>query len=742
MAGAYSDLNELGNKKWITASCIDYWLLNLWKTMSHVKFHYLATFFIPPVGILKPTHDEIKFFRTFYGLPEPERPPLLVDVVYVLNTGPDPMKSGNHFCTIAFMPSMRTIYILCRNYMKDNQIYNDKDWESWDGKRIWTRVCRLFGWDEKELGQMKLCSVNWKQNGYDCGPIACQIVQHLMNKGLRIDRDLKKLPCCHVLRKTMAQTINDLIVDGFEKFDSLGEDRIREISGDETDYNNWVGLMDTLRRALEVDPASEVKAVVEDIDKAMMNCRHCQDMLEEIEERECPVFLRKKGLEEVKNDRVRKLLKGAKSLAALVEEGLHTDRHLEVGRRETEGEYKEVDEEEGEDEEVKPRDTGVGKWKGKARASLLEVDWTEARIGRFPRPKTVPELPQQTSLRGLNHPFDAHFDDYYNGPTMDALLTLPPEIMGYDASLVYLANRILINPWSTFKDFGYRLLPNYSQNYYLGDPVMFKDHLCPVGLPNPPPSITGYHLDRYRKDSMVMGAKELLELADGRDDDTVLLTGKIQDGGFDEYVVLDLQRDKVDPGELIYSCDIDSLIWITQKPRFRGPLGVYASPMIRSKAPIWKNNHVCVELLYPQSEEDREGIGPREEWWTKRWSLSNIPHLYFGTVSPGTSTADILLFFPRMSHQDPQRHFWANQIPKNIQNILWDRVITPALRSVLKETEVVYFPVDREHWRLKDGLGKNMKRVQQLPLQGERMKEVVEEMVQIVSEDWFFVGLR
>ena len=650
LARAYSDLSVLGNKKWITDSCIDPWLLNMWKTMLHPKFRYLATFFIPPVAIGETTDEEVKFFRTFYSLPEPETPCALEDVVYVLNTGQDPKKMGNHFCTVAFLPSKNVIYILCRRYMENSHNYNDKDWESWDGKRIWTRVCRLYGWNEKQLGKMRLCSVNWKQNGYDCGPIACQIVQQLMNQGLRINRDLPNLPCCHALRKAMAQTINDLIVDGFEKFVSLDENRIRGMIDDESEYDNWVGLMDTLREGLEADPASEMKAVVEDLDKAMMGCQQCQDMLEEIEERDCPIVVEKKNLEDVKMGRVRKILQGARSMAVLVKEG-----RTEGSDVEEEGEGEEEEEEEEEEKKKEKRIvTGVASGKGKRSASSLVVDWTEARIGRFPRPKTVPELPQQTSLRGLNHPFDALFDDYYNGPTMDALLTLPPEIMGYDASLVYLANRILISPWSTFKDYGYRLLPNYAQNFYLGEPVMFKEHLCPVGLSETPQSIIEYHSERYGSDGAqgyasdctVIGAEELLKLASKQNKDTVLLTGKIQDGGFDKYIVLDLERDKVEPGEIIYSCDIDSLIWITQKPKFIGPVGVYASPMIRNKAPIWKNNHVRVELLYPQSEEDREAAGPREEWWTKPWSLSNIPHLYFGTISPGTSTADILLFFP------------------------------------------------------------------------------------------------
>jgi hypothetical protein len=70
LGGAYLDLKELGNKKWITASCIGHWLLNLWKTMLQPKFRYLATIFIPPVAYGETTVEEVEHFRTFYGLPE------------------------------------------------------------------------------------------------------------------------------------------------------------------------------------------------------------------------------------------------------------------------------------------------------------------------------------------------------------------------------------------------------------------------------------------------------------------------------------------------------------------------------------------------------------------------------------------------------------------------------------------------------------------------------------------------
>ena len=54
-----------------------------------------------------------------------------------------------------------------------------------------------------------------------------------------------------------------------------------------------------------------------------------------------------------------------------------------------------------------------------------------------------------------------------------------------------------------------------------------------------------------------MGAGDLLELADTEQDDTIVLTAKTLQ---DDYILLNLQRDVIEPQNLLYSCDIDSII--------------------------------------------------------------------------------------------------------------------------------------------------------------------------------------
>lgn len=336
---------------------------------------------------------------------------------------------------------------------------------------------------------------------------------------------------------------------------------------------------------------------------------------------------------------------------------------------------------------------------------------------------------------GLQHPFTFYFDDYTNGPTLEVLAPIHDTVMHYDASLVYLANQVTINPWPLFKDYGYRILPNFAQNYYLGKPKLIKEHLCPVGLPFPPSSITSYHQsepearlgqDIKVTDQVVMGLQDLMHQADAFGDE-VLLTGKTGDECF---VVLDLQQDRVRPASLTYSCDIDSLIWITRTPRFTAPCSISSGPKIRAKAPISKDNHVTVKLLFPQSAEDRARGGVREEWWTKPCPLSTIPHILFGTI-PGPTVVEILLFFPRMKHRDPHRRFWRTQVPSEIQGQLWDRVVLPVLHKVVPDAMSALYPADRHHAQFKQG--KKKSRIIELVLQPEHWTKVVEEMTHHVS---------
>ena len=162
--------------------------------------------------------------------------------------------------------------------------------------------------------------------------------------------------------------------------------------------------------------------------------------------------------------------------------------------------------------------------------------------------------------------------------------------------------------------------------------------------------------------------------------------------------------------------------------KFKSPVAIYSAPVIRDRAPIWKNNHVQIDVLYPQKEADKNAIGARKDWNMKPHSLSTIPHLLLGVLQ-GSSVAEILVFFPRMMHQDPHRHFRVARIPKGIQELFWDRVVLPALEDTIPTTRAAYLPADRLHSAFKKGSGKQPSSISLNPKDLERLVRRIKEIV-------------
>jgi hypothetical protein len=96
-------------------------------------------------------------------------------------------------------------------------------------------------------------------------------------------------------------------------------------------------------------------------------------------------------------------------------------------------------------------------------------------------------------------------------------------------------------------------------------------------------------------------------------------------------------------------------------------------------------------------------------------------------VLQDSSAVEILLFFPRMMHK--HCHFRVNRIPKAIQDYFWDKVLLPALASVIPATRSAYFPVDRSHSAFKLG---QQGRSAKFSLAPEELVKMVEKMTEIV----------
>jgi hypothetical protein len=737
----------LKDRVWIDHSAIDIWLMHLWDSLPNPHARYIPSTFITPVevgdGELNPSelNKEIDSFRElFEDLPLHGAACPLETLIYVLNCGPKPNASGNHFCVIVFAPTQQAIYLLGRKITRANTNNNSEDWDSWQGRRIWSRVCILMGW--ADLPPMTLRTTDWRQNGYDCGPIACHVVQHILTVGLQTQvtgqwKAPSMMACYHMLRWRMAEQVHQAVINGYNRYGSIRTSHAAQLK-DIYNPGDLQGLDDYqagLRQQLLKSPLANLQAVQKDLQQAMRKCRACHRILEDDRHAQAskdhPIPLRRETMKETEQRRHEEALKGTWSSLNQVTGTSNMDKAEESS-------HEEYDHLRGQDFDGLEENVPKGPLTSTVRKAR-SMDPRQARMGRFPRPIKPPDLPPPPHQLGLQLKFETRFDVYEGGPPLEDLTPI------YDTthlqlrpSFMYICKQIMLTPapFSLFKDYGYRLLPWFAQAFYLKEPILVKEHLCPVGLTDPPDSITKYtsntskgrHGQNIRvTDQLVVGAEELLDIADEEGDDAILLTGRTLQG---QYICMDLLRDAVKPDELAFSCDIDSIIWTTQEPQFNGSIDVYSMPVIRDRAPIWKSNHVQVELLYPQSEDDIASIGGRSEWLSNIHSLSCLPHLSFGALQ-GSSVAEILLFFPRMMHRDPHRHFWATRIPKEIQDFFWDHVLLPALSSIIPSTRAAYLPVDRSHSAFKLGSGKHSAKFSLAP---DDLVKMIRRMKAIVSQ--------
>jgi len=745
-------LEYLVDRSWIDISSIDAWLMHAWEAVPLPQARYIPSPFITPTSVSDEDDEdtaeldrEIDTFRgLFDDLPARGTPCPFETLVYVLNCGPSQNQKANHFCVIVFAPSIRAIYLLGKDYLavRSNE---SQDWESWNGLQIWKKVCRLMGW--VGMGPMVIRREDWKQNGYDCGPIACQVVQHIVSRGMRTDgpgrwKRPTMMGCCHMLRMKMAELVHKSVTEGSRAYSTV---RALHGAGLRARYGDGLDGMDMAHEETEgllrESPVEPLQRVVRNLRRASQKCPTCHATLEAGRHRAAaqahPIPLRPENVNQAAVRHRDEELEGAQPMKAYVTGGL-VESDSEGGG----GSGGASSGEEGQ-ELVTRKEDGEG---GDREALTVRPQRAtapsgmQARLGRFPRPLKGPALPSRPNLEGLLLPFDREFDEYEGGPVLEELAPVPETHLQLRPSYMYVCEQIMQimltpAPYSLFKDYGYRLLPCFAQGFELGKAILVEEHLCPVGLAEPPKSIKDYacHPRKGRNgdevrvvDTEVVGAERLLQIADEEGDDMILLTGRTMEGS---YVCVDMLQDHVEPDDLDFSCDVDSLIWITQKPKFKGPVDIYSLPIIRDRAPIWKSNHVQIQVLHPQTEEDQTAIGGRTEWMTTMQSLSTIPHLLFGVVK-GSSLVELLIFFPRMMHKDPHRHFRVNRIPKIIQDFFWDHVLLPALRSVIPSTRSAYLPVDRAHSAFKMGSGKQAS----FALDPEGLGRLVKKMKRIVRD--------
>ena len=661
---------------------MDNWLINLWITRGRPDIRYLpASYLLPRQGAEYP--DSIAAFRTRFDLPV-DGPCPLQWVIGFTNVGGEKSSGGNHYCCMLFMPREKTIHVLGKRYNEASQRKQPSDWESWGGSNIWRNVATLHGWNAAD--ETMVYEQNWVQNGYDCGAIACQVIDVIWANGFSCGSQgfwqKPTLPCCHPVRQQMAADVYQTTLSNIAAFNALiASNRPETLQGlFIANLQDSIAQVEEVQQELESSSGLPLRPLLEMLNKAIRICELCSRHSNPQAAQQ--VSLRSHATP----DRWKPNPRG---------EDVEDDPTVGNG-----------DEEAPEDNEAVSRGpTDLEQSAAQVNRPYHVKDWSQAVMGRYPRPLSAPDMPPLDSLRGLRIPWDNGYDEYETGPTLETLDPIPDTIaLLAEPDLIYLAGQVRINPWVTFRDFGYRLEPDFAQAFYNIPPIMVKEHLMPAGLLAPgDDSIATQKLrtgnDAEVTDLVLMGAQEMIDKADEEGSSSIFLMGKTQEG---QFVKLDLQRDAIIPTRIVATVDVDSVVWLTRHPRFKHAINIFTKPVIRNKPPIYKHNHIYVDLLVPQSADDRQALGSRTEWYSRRFKLSQIPHIQLGKMGDGAGSVNLLMAFPRMTHQHPYLSRWVSMVPGDVQNLLWDRVRIPAMQAVMPEMVHPYVGLDRAHLSFKE----------------------------------------
>lgn len=314
------------------------------------------------------------------------------------------------------------------------------------------------------------------------------------------------------------------------------------------------------------------------------------------------------------------------------------------------------------------------------------------------------------------------FDDVFGAPGIDNL----SQIIRGDTLREILQAHGALQEWG---DKGWRRGPNGHRICNVKEAQYLPEHLEPASSDQFCPTLLGddgNDSSRYSMADFVARCKDEGHLLEA-------LTGMI-DG---TYCILDAEIDASgcsnNAKSISTSVDIDSLIHVYGRSfKLAGghQMPIYTRPQLETIPHIKKDNQIRVKLLCPPLVAGR--IGPcASQWRIKEMKLSQIPHLLVGIKGEGSATFFLLMFFPRMCHQQKggeNRMYWKVVMPHHVVLAFYNEVLSPAISKVKGEPVSAYTPLTSEIWGYKNPKGtKHM-----TPFVSEELEELQRAMEDIV----------
>ena len=696
----------------VSPTFMNAWLLSFWNRLNRPSPRYIPMEYInrqDPV-----TAEEIAEFRKSFGV---EKSCPKQDLIgFIHNSG------RGHYCFL-YIASLNNIQLLGKETHEDGT--EEGNWHEWHGTHIWRNMCLLHGWSYS-LG-LSIDKRNWVQNSYDNGPTTCQVVEHVWTHGVTWDVTglwrKPNFPCGHVMRIRMGNDAFQMVKVSFEALSQLSKNELDAFLNIHGQDDTILSEIAVVERMLQHDSSAStnLQLNIKKNTDAMETCQDCTANLpalpkyrtmKQILDRYPALQGAKRhvgqpgGLEHNVQDSIssederpqvhntqlgpQRQHRGTKDVAQTAIYRFArpiAPPHLPPFKRKnglyTPFNWKYDDYQCGPTmDELEPISDTVIQLADKSLAyiagKLLDIPW---RLFRDYGYRLPPHFCQMFHLRDpfmvkqhlmgfvmcstptstpTNTPSSTLFHD--SGQT--DLNSSPPNLYSTPVQSTESCHHTL--PLSSLSNNSGQIDSNSSPTDLYSAALQSKQAGHPescsqVGPPSSPASSWCQSTIETRRgeaditDSVTMGAEAMIQLSKDIMNDDIFVTGKTFEG---KFITVDLQQDSVIPENINYAMDIDSLIWITRKPHFALAVELYTSPVFRNTAPISKDNHVKIEALYPPVEQ-----GKRDEWWSRSFSLSRIPHALLGKIGK----ANLSIFLPRMIHQDPYTHKWANVVPPELQ---------------------------------------------------------------------------
>lgn len=261
---AYKDLETLLPRQFVSSTVLDLYVLVLSQN-THAKGHgrYIPIDFMTSAY---PTEHEIAQYRDMYSLS---------------NTDPCPSESvvgilfeSAHFYVVAVLPQSKEVHILGKNIDTHHRRV-----DKWSGLK--GRLSRMSDYEGLDMRDFRIFHSDWPQNGTDCGPIACQVVESIIRDGFRRHPDhhwlMPPSPCPHHTRKVILCVLSELIprfLEQFSRFCNGNEDLLRKAY--ETNVDELRRNVEAFLLVIHQDSSVSRNSLLSKIDAAMKSCALCQ----------------------------------------------------------------------------------------------------------------------------------------------------------------------------------------------------------------------------------------------------------------------------------------------------------------------------------------------------------------------------------------------------------------------------------------------------------------------------------